>query len=119
MPERLWRLHRRVFPLEPEKVMSLSLERGTEPRGLEVIIVPTGPGTARPILLGGYKISLEDFLLTAEYVLTSGDLAPDDLRLKFVESVRSMRIVEGGMPGGTRLESSESFLQAARPQVSP
>ena len=46
--------------------MTLILESGTDPNGLEVKTHGVIPG----VYLGDYRISLEDFLVTAEYVLT-------------------------------------------------
>ena len=70
--------------------MSLILELGTKPDGLEVKTFGFG-SMENMVYLGDYEISLEDFLLTAEYVLTSTPLTADDPRLQFVKCVPSMR----------------------------
>ena len=73
--------------------MSLILERGTQPEGL---MVKTGLLSEGAVLLGGYRISMEDFLIAAHYVLTNTNLTgDDDHRLQFVECVRSMNVVKG------------------------
>lgn len=51
----------------------------------------------------GYLLSLRDFLVTAFYVLTNSDLVPDDPRLRFVQHVKLMSVVEAN--GGKRLAS--------------
>jgi len=72
--------------------MSLSLDRGTVPKGL--IIKTWGPGND-VVFLGDYEISMEDFLVAAYYVLTNTNLKDKDPRLQFVECVRSMRETKG------------------------
>lgn len=81
--------------------MSLCLNRGTKPAGLE--IKTWWPKTVH---LGDYEISIEDFLIAAKYVLTNTDLEPDDPRLQFVKCVQSMRETDGYNPSGKRLASS-------------
>lgn len=83
--------------------MSLVLDRDTKPEGLSVSFPPW---IGAPILLGDYEISLEDFLILAEYVLTNTDLSPDDPRLQFVKCIKSMKEVDGYNPGRRHLESS-------------
>jgi hypothetical protein len=86
--------------------MSLILEMGTKPAGLEIKTYGLGlkPNTVH---LGDYEISIEDFLVCAEYVLTNTDIQPNDPRLQFVKCVKSMKEVEGYNPGQKRLSSSE------------
>ena len=85
--------------------MSLSLDLGTKPAGLEVKTFGFG-SMGNTVHLGDYEISLEDFLVTAEYVLTNTDLEPNDPRLQFVKCVQSMKEVDGHNPNRKRLESS-------------
>lgn len=82
--------------------MSLSLDRGTKPAGLEV----KTRGLGSIVDLGEYEISMEDFFIAAAYVLTNTDLEPDDPRLQFVKCVRSMKEVDGFNSGRKRMESS-------------
>lgn len=85
--------------------MSLSLNLGTRPAGVE--IKTFGFGSMEGIVhLGGYEISMADFLMAVAYVLTNTDLKPGDPRLQFMECVRSMKVVDGYNPNTKRLESS-------------
>ncbi len=86
--------------------MSLSLDLGTKPEGLEVKTFgqTIGPDPLQMVYIGDYKISMKDFLCAAEYVLTNTDLEPDDPRLQFLKCVRSMKIVKGYNSGGKRLK---------------
>ena len=86
--------------------MSLILEMGTQPAGLEVKTFGFG-SMGNTVHLGDYEISLEDFLVAAEYVLTNTDLEPNDPRLQFVKCVQSIKQTDGYSPGRKRLESSE------------
>lgn len=86
--------------------MSLTLNRGTKPDGLSVSTLLGTLSVGAPIMLGDYEISMEDFLIVAEYVLTNTDLVPDDQRLQFVECVKSMKEVDGYNQGGKRLKPS-------------
>jgi len=70
--------------------MSLSLNSGTIPAGLNVSTFGYGP-IGNTVYLGDYEISLEDFLKAALYVLTNADLEPNDPRLQFVKCVQSMK----------------------------
>ena len=81
--------------------MSLLLQRGTKPDGLRVTAQLTNV-----VSIGNYEISLDDFLIVAEYVLTNTDLVPNDHRLQFVKCVKSMKEVKGYNKGRKRLESS-------------
>lgn len=102
--------------------MSLFLDLGTKPAGLKVKTEGTIRSMVNTVFLGDYKISLEDFLVAAAYVLTNTDLEPNDSRLQFVQYVRSMRIIEGYNRGKKRLEASEhgairSVVRAARERI--
>lgn len=72
--------------------MSLSLDFGTKPSGLEI---ETRGAWGDVVCLGEYKISMADFFEAVKYVLTNTDLEPNDLRLEFVKYVRSITEVEG------------------------
>lgn len=82
--------------------MPLFLNSGTIP---EHLLVETwgSNGHELEVLLGGYVISLADFLVAAEYVLTNTDLEPGDPRLQFVERIKSMEKVAGYSQGRERL----------------
>jgi hypothetical protein len=80
--------------------MSLKLDGGTKPKGL---FIKTS-GLNDTIILGDYRISMLDFLLAARYVLTNTDLEPNDPRLKFIEVIKKMRVVEGWDSAKKRLE---------------
>jgi hypothetical protein len=54
--------------LERSPSMSLSLDLGTKPAGLEVKTYGFG-SMGNTVHLGDYEISLEDFLIMAVYVL--------------------------------------------------
>ena len=85
--------------------MTLSLDLGTKPPGL--VVKTYGLDSLRNIVnLGDYEISLLDFLLAAEYVLTNTALEPNDPRLQFVKCVQSMREVDGHNPNKKHLEPS-------------
>jgi len=88
--------------------MSLILERGTSPTGLSIKTHPFSD----TVYLGDYEISMEDFLISAHYVLTNTDIKPDDPRLQFVKCVQSMREVSG-------FNSSQKRLAASEPAVLP
>ena len=85
--------------------MSLRLDMGTKPAGLEVKTYGFG-SMRQTVYLGNYEISIEDFLVVAEYVLTNTDLYPNDPRVQFVTCVQSMREIDGYNPNGKRLKSS-------------
>ena len=72
--------------------MSLCLNRGTKPEGLEIKMFPMG---GQVVLLGDYEITMEDFLIAVHYVLTNTNLTEGDPRLQFVECVRSMQVTKG------------------------
>lgn len=85
--------------------MTLVLNMGTEPAGLEVKTLGFG-SWGNTVYIGDYEISLEDFLATAEYVLTNTDLGPNDPRPQFIKCVQLMKEVDGYSPNSKRLESS-------------
>ena len=87
--------------------MSLALELGTKPEGLEIKTFGVRPEV---VFLGAYEISMADFLFAAHYVLTNSDLEPNDLRPQFLKCVNSMHEVKGYNPGGKRLEASEPVV---------
>lgn len=87
--------------------MPLNLVLGTEPKGLEVRTRVISP-LLHIVLVGEYQISMPDFLMMAEYVLTNSDLERDDMRRRFVKTVQSMQEVEGDNLGKKRLQSVES-----------
>lgn len=91
------------------------LEMGTRPAGLEVKTSGFGR-MSDTVFLGDYEISLPDFLVIAEYVLTNTDLKPNDLRLQFVRCIQSMREVDGYNPNQKRLESSVPAVLLNKPQ---
>lgn len=73
--------------------MSLSLNQGTKPEGLEV---KSRSITDDTIVIGDYEISMRDFLAAAYYALTNTNLkSAEDPRLQFVKCVASMMVVEG------------------------
>jgi hypothetical protein len=81
--------------------MSLLLESGTIPHGLSAKTYNDG---LQVLLLGHYRISFDDFLATALYVLTNTNLEENDPRLKFIELVKKMKVVDGYLAatGGLR-----------------
>lgn len=95
--------------------MSLFLDLGTNPAGLQVKTFGFGP-MGSTVHLGDYEISLEDFLIAAEYVLVNTDLEPNDPRLQFVKCVRSMKKVAGYNPSRRRLKSSVPAVLSKEPQ---
>ena len=74
-----------------EVTMSLLLNQGTKPEGLEV--KTWGIVGLAVVHLGDYEISMEDFLSVVRYVLTN--LNPNDPRLRFIKWVRSLEQVKG------------------------
>ena len=94
--------------------MSLVLEMGTRPTGLGVKTFGLD-SMGNTVHLGDYEITIEDFLVAAEYVLTNTDLDPNDPRLQFVKCVQSMKEVGGYNPGRKRLEASEPAVLPPQP----
>lgn len=80
--------------------MTLKLNMGTEPDGLEVKTNVDGDDIVH---IGDYELSIEDFFITAHYVLTNTDLRENDSRLQFVRSVNYMYKTVGYNPDGVRL----------------
>lgn len=89
-----------MVPERRSNRMSLKLDSGSKPKGLFIKTF----GFDDTILLGDYKISMLDFLLAAKYVLTNTDLEPNDHRLKFIEVVKKMKLVDGWDPEKKRLK---------------
>lgn len=85
--------------------MSITLDLGTKPAGLNIKTWGVGP-LGNTVFLGDYEISIEDFLIAANYVLTNTDLEPNDPRLQFVKCVRLMKKVDSHNSDRKRLESS-------------
>lgn len=94
--------------------MSLILNMGTKPEGLEIKTYGTITGDNNAVHFGDYEISLEDFLCAANYVLTNTDLEPDDPRLRFIDNAKSMIEVNGFDSGKKRLKSSVSPVRLNR-----
>ena len=89
--------------------MSLILKMGTQPAVLEVKTFGFG-SMGNTVHLGDYEITIEDFLVATEYVLTNTDLVSNDPRLQFVKCVQSMKGVAGWNPGRKRLKASEPAI---------
>ena len=81
--------------------MSLSLDLGTDPKGLEVATY--GIEGLPDICIGNYELSMKDFRYMVSYVMTNTDLMPNDPRLILKEEIRRMTVQEGYNPGGKRL----------------
>ena len=47
------------------------------------------------VLIGDHRISMKDFLNIAFYALINADLEENDPRIKFVEEVKKLQIVDG------------------------
>lgn len=73
--------------------MSMRLDQGTVPEGLEVKTWDTDS-----VVLGDYRISIADFLATVEYVLENANLEPNDPRIEFLEKMQNAGIVPGWGP---------------------
>lgn len=85
--------------------MSLLLENGTRPNGLEAKTW----SAAAPLMLSGYAISPDDMCDLVRYYLTNADIGgPTDPRLKLVNEIRDFEIVDGWMPGEKRLRLGKS-----------
>ena len=80
--------------------MSLSLDLGTEPKGLEVKTY--GIESLPHVRIGDYEISMKDFRYMVEYVMTNTDLLPDDPRISLQESIENMIVSDGYNPDGKR-----------------
>ena len=79
--------------------MSLSLELGTRPHGLEAQCIDS-----YFVYLGDHQISMVDFCELAKYALTNTDLSANDPRRDFLAWAVSLQIVAGFNPPGQRLE---------------
>jgi len=92
--------------------MSMSLDCGTKPKGAVVSLNPfdtdvslrvpfkNGDGSCANAYL---EISLIDFLVIAEYVLTNTDLRKDDPRLLFIKTIKGAKIAKGFNRGKKRI----------------
>ena len=78
--------------------MTLRLIGGSKPVGLPVKIPP---GQSEVVQIGESTLSMGDFFLTAQHLLTACDLTVDDPRSRFVAWVK-------------RLEETNSFKPPAR-----
>ena len=47
------------------------------------------------ITIGDNTFTMKDFLFIVQYVLTNTDLRENDLRLKFSEAIRGIKVIEG------------------------
>ncbi|MBI4276657.1 hypothetical protein HY629_02335 [Candidatus Uhrbacteria bacterium] len=89
--------------------MSILLGMGTKPKNLYLKTHPNGFGdVGGKVVLGDYEISMADFAVVVEYVLTNTDLEPDDVRLQLVKCIKSMRRVKGwnNTPRSRHLQAS-------------
>ena len=77
--------------------MSLTLDCGTNPPGLRTKTFNDF------VQIGEYNLSLHDFLILAEYVLTNTDLAENDPRLPFIAKVSEFSIVKGWSNGHQKI----------------
>jgi len=73
--------------------MSLSLDLGTDPRGLEVKTY--GIKGLPDVRIGDYEISMADFRHMVNYVMTNTDLVPDDPRIALKDDIENMAISHG------------------------
>lgn|GEM_PF-7065385 len=77
-----------------ESHMSLVLNQGTTPVGIEVKTL--GFGEDQVVHLGDYEIAMADFCALTIYVLTNTDLVGDkDPRLALIEEMRKLEKVPG------------------------
>lgn len=86
--------------------MSLSLDLGTTPEGVEVKASSDGHVKFwSPKRTDSIDVSMEDFVETVIYALTNTDLRPGDPRLRLMDRLARMSVVEGyNGPGTRRLE---------------
>lgn len=70
--------------------MSLSLDCGTEPKGLEVRTLFDDK-----VYLGEYEITFEDFFAMVLYVFRNSDLKENDIRLKYLTIFNHLHKVPG------------------------
>jgi len=74
------------------------------PRDLEIKSHPNIPGHENEtVRIGEYHMSLSDFLVMAEYVLTNTDIVPNDPRVKFLERIKRAEPIPGWNPGNQRI----------------
>ena len=88
--------------------MSLLLNQGTHPDGLQVKTYGIKPEV---VFLGDYRISMPDFLAAVRYVLTNTDLDPHDHRLAFVRWVAKLGTKDGWNEGDIRLAPRQQDCQ--------
>jgi len=84
--------------------MSIVL-RNLDKDGPRELRVKTWGLVPQTVCIGPFEISLEDFLIAADYVLTSTALEPHDLRLLFVKYVRAMKEADDSRRSEKRLEA--------------
>ena len=71
---------------------------------------------AGEVRVGGYHMSLSDFVFLAAYVLTNTDLEErDDPRLELVKAIRESNEVAGFNPGKRRIRFGTTSLSAVTP----
>jgi hypothetical protein len=96
----------RVHINKKGEYMSISLDRGTAPKGTEV---RTRIGLFGAIHLGEIEMTLEDFACFTYYVMVTEDLTgPDDPRLQLLKSLQEMEKVQSMNVGKERLDSEVS-----------
>ena len=89
--------------------MTLHVETYSSPKiqsDDDVIEVKTHDvGSLRGLVrIGGNWVNYEQFFAMVEYVLDNTDLAPNDLRLEFLERIKTARKVAGFNKGAERIE---------------
>lgn len=83
--------------------MSLLLENGTNPHGF--VVKSMGEMFGNSVLIGQYKLSMDDFCAVAYYVLTNTDLCgDDDPRVRFIADVKNLVKTVGFNAARERLE---------------
>lgn len=73
----------------------MHLTQGTRPSDLEAVSYDRTVPDLEGVHIGDYVLSMDDFLAVAVYVLCNTDLAPNDLRMEFVEMVKHLEQVPG------------------------
>jgi len=85
--------------------LSLSLDLGTVPKGLDVKTY--GLKSLPEVRIGEYELSMKDFCYMVEYVTTDTDLEPYDPRIGLKACIESMHLTTGFNKNGTRYVRSE------------
>ena len=80
--------------------MSLMLNQGTKPENLCVMSSLNRDVT----FIGDYEITMKDFVMLMDHVLTNTDLRPDDPRIEFINNVKKAEIVPGWNDGCRRFK---------------